>query len=532
MKKNIRQKIENLINAKKYSAAVQLIDREIKIAPNNLESEMLKGVCIFASGNYKESSKYFHLLHEKYPTDLNICRFAGDSYLKIGEFLTCELFYKKIVANNPNDFECWMNLCVAAGSNAQHTDILFYSFQALKLRPSDPRCHNNIGTALLMAGRMNDALISFETAVQLKPDFTDPLSNIATILSMQGKTNEAIEAFEALLKTNPNDLTFQKTMKYRMSFDLFRKGQLTRGWEYYNYGFDVLDSRGRKPNRSFEVPEWNGTPLSDKQTLLIWREQGLGDEIMFLSALSEISHTCPNIIVECDPRLVPILSRTFPEVLFRAQEIGNDGKSKNTDFDFHISIGNAFGLIRSTIASFALEKPYWIPNQELSTKYSERLAALPGKYKVGIAWRSTKLNVERNTSYTSLSDWKEILALPNIDFINLQHGDCANELSNCEQEYGIKIHNWDDIDLMNDLESVFALTSNLDLVVTPCTAISEMAPSLGVPTMIMFLANTWVLFGTDKYLVHQDTKAYVTEVGEEVATLIPTIAKDIGYITQ
>jgi len=532
MKKNARDNVEKLINAKKYSIAIKSLDRELSLTPNDLEAQKLKGVCIFANGNYKESSKYFHQLHEKYPTDLDICRFAGDSYLKIGEFSTCELFYKKIVARNPNDFECWMNLCVAAGSNAQHTDILFYSFQALKLRPSDPRCHNNIGTALLMAGRMNDALISFETAVQLKPDFTDPLSNIATILSMQGKTDQAIAAFESLLKSNPNDLMFQKTMKYRMSFDLFRKGELKRGWEYYNYGFKMVDSRGRKPNRSFEVPEWNGSPLNNNQTLLIWREQGLGDELMFLSVLSEICDICENIVVECDPRLIPILSRSFPKVSFRAQGMRIDGASNHTDFDFHISIGNAFGLLRPTISSLDMEKPYWVPNQDLSKKYGERLAKLPGKYKVGIAWRSTKLNVERNSSYTSLSEWKEILSLPNIDFINLQHGDCADELANCEKEYGIKIHTWDDIDLMNDLESVFALTTNLDLVVTPCTAISEMAPLLGVPTMIMFLANTWVLFGTDQYLVHKDTKAYVAELGKEVSTLLPTIAQDIGYITQ
>lgn len=532
MKKSTKDKVENLISAKNYLLAINILDKELLAKPDNLDTQILKGVCIFASGNYKDSSIYFHQLHEKYPTNLEICRFAGDSYLKIGEFTVSEMFYKKIVANNPDDFECWMNLCVAAGSNAQHSDILFYSFQALKLRPSDPRCHNNIGTALLMAGKINEALISFETAVQLKPDFTDPLSNIATILSMQGKTDQAIEAFEALLKSNPNDLMYQKTMKYRLSFDLFRKGELKKGWEYYKCGFDILDSRGRKPNRSFDVPEWDGSPLNDNQTLLIWREQGLGDELMFFSVLSEACQVCRNIIVECDPRLIPIFNRSFPNILFRSHGNIIEGNSNFSDFDFHVSIGNLFAHFRPTIQSFNVNRPYLTPDSDLSEKFSDRLKKLPGRFKVGIAWRSTKLNVERNSSYTSLSDWKEILSLPNIDFINLQHGDCADELANCENEYGIKIHNWDDIDLMNDLESVFALTSNLDLVVTPCTAISEIAPSLGVPTMIMFLANTWVLFGTDQYLVHPDTKAYVAEMGQGVSTLIPLIAQDISSITQ
>src|SRR3546814_4703679 len=36
----------------------------------------------------------------------------------------------------------------------------------------------------------------------------------------------------------------------------------------------------RKPNRRFRQPRWQGEDISDKR-ILVWREQGVGDEIDF-----------------------------------------------------------------------------------------------------------------------------------------------------------------------------------------------------------------------------------------------------------
>ena len=58
----------------------------------------------------------------------------------------------------------------------------------------------------------------------------------------------------------------------------------------------------------------------DDKTILIWAEQGIGDEIMFTSILPTLSQMTEKIIIECNLRLVPLLRRSFPQIQFFSQE--------------------------------------------------------------------------------------------------------------------------------------------------------------------------------------------------------------------
>ena len=58
-------------------------------------------------------------------------------------------------------------------------------------------------------------------------------------------------------------------------------------------------------------PRWNG----EKCKLLVVAEQGLGDEIVFASCYNDLAADVEEAWIECDPRLIPIFTRSFPENL-------------------------------------------------------------------------------------------------------------------------------------------------------------------------------------------------------------------------
>jgi ADP-heptose:LPS heptosyltransferase len=153
-------------------------------------------------------------------------------------------------------------------------------------------------------------------------------------------------------------------------------------------------------------------------------------------------------------------------------------------------------LFRRTINSFNNEKNLFKPVEDFRNKYSELLEPYKSKLLVGISWRGGVLSALRNDNYTSLLDWKEVLTLPNCQFVNLQYGECEDELNEAEVLFGIKIIRWKNLDLKNDLESVMALASNLDYVVSVGTAISTIAPAVGVRT-ILLTRRTWLMLGEE-----------------------------------
>jgi len=252
--------------------------------------------------------------------------------------------------------------------------------------------------------------------------------------------------------------------------------------------------------RKFHQQKWNGENIQDR-TLLVWREQGLGDEIEFSSCLLDIHNASHvgRVIVECDKRLINIFSRIFPNFVFRSESFDSEGYSRQNDFDFHCPVGTLPKIFRKTIQEFLPYQMQFEVLPSLKEKFKSRLAPYKDKKLIGICWRSGLLKIERNSNYTVIDDWDTLLIQEDLQFVNLQYGECELELQSVEERLGIKILRWNDVDLKNDLESVIALSSELDSVVTVGTAVVALAGYSGVKTY-MLSHKSWIMLGEEKNL--------------------------------
>jgi ADP-heptose:LPS heptosyltransferase len=138
--------------------------------------------------------------------------------------------------------------------------------------------------------------------------------------------------------------------------------------------------------------------------------------------------------------------------------------------------------------------PLLKPDPRDIEKFAGRLAEFKDKKLVGICWRSHKLSATRNKKYTVLEDWRSVLSIPGVVYVNLQYGECEEEIQQVESELSIRILRWPDLDLMNDFSGVAALIKNLDLVVSISSAVVPLAGAVGTQTISMTRKN-WVLLG-------------------------------------
>ena len=265
------------------------------------------------------------------------------------------------------------------------------------------------------------------------------------------------------------------------------------------------------------------------ETLLIWREQGLGDELVFLGALHDVCARVKHVIVECDGRLIPPLSREFSSVTFREPAFRPfpSMEAIHGDFDYQIPMGSLMRLFRPDPDSFRATRPLVKPDPQRVDDFTKRLAALPEKINIGLCWRSGMLNPERNHFYTSVSDWEPLLRMRGVNIINLQYGDCREELENVQTHFGVTIHRWPDLDLRDDLDGVFSLLRTLDYMVTVDTSVSAMAPAVGTPTSVLCADNNWMLFGRDEYLIYPGIQVYTNLSNEPLRDRIPDIVEDL-----
>ena len=105
--------------------------------------------------------------------------------------------------------------------------------------------------------------------------------------------------------------------------------------------------------------------------------------------------------------------------------------------------------------------------------------------KIGISWRAGGQPGERRMRTTSLDLWRRLLAVRGATFINLQYGDCVDEIADMRRETGIEIHDWADADPLVDMDAFAAKVAAVDLVVSVDNSTVHLSGALGVPTWLV-----------------------------------------------
>jgi hypothetical protein len=269
-----------------------------------------------------------------------------------------------------------------------------------------------------------------------------------------------------------------------MALALLTKGNFAHGWRKYEWRFL---KKGSCPP-PFPYPHWDGSLLKGK-TLFVYAEQGIGDEIMFASCLQEVIDIADLCIVECDKRLVPLFSRSFPKAKFLAR-VSSDQLSLTElpPADMKVAMGTLPLFLRPSLASFPQRKAYLFADVREVEGWRELYKTLGEGLKIGISWQGGKGYVRRIRSIP-LVQWGKLLSIPGIHFVNLQYGDCTAELEKIKEKLGTTIHHWEDADPLKELDGFAAKIAALDLVISVDNSTVHMAGALGVPVWTLLPFN-------------------------------------------
>jgi tetratricopeptide (TPR) repeat protein len=492
----------------RYEEAVSLYEKLLAIVPR--DSQALNNIAIAydALGRYDKFYEMALRGLDVAPDDVGMINVVAIAEYKLGMHKAAYERLMRGVDTHGMTYEIAMNLCSVCGELELHSEGLKYALDAVQLSPTKPSAHNNLGSAFMSLGKTEEAKHCFETTLILEKDNAFAHTNLGVLLNKESKHIEAIERFEKALKLLPTYET-QDTSRNRffMGLSQLAIGNLEEGWLNYEYGWKLPSNNGRNPKRTFDVPCWKGEDLSGK-TILVWREQGLGDEIFFFSAVKHLFALGGRVIIECDPRLVPTLQRSYPTSVVRAQTyyLASPHKSFYSDFDYQIPAGSLFAHFYNETSKFNESGPYIkVPEHNVKV-FDERLGPRNGALRVGICWRSGDLNATRNVHYSALSDWEEIFKIQGLQFINLQYGEVRKEVQMAETEYEISLNNWSDIDRKDNLDELAALISTLDLVISVGTAVAQISAAVGVPVWLMHIGNDWPQFGQANYPVYPNVK--------------------------
>ena len=399
---------------------------------------------------------------------------------------------EQALALDPDYLPAMNNLAEVYQELGEHDLQLKNCLRAVQKYPNSALAFNNLGSALVDRGMFDEAQHAFETCLLLDDKSFEARFNLAQLASRMGRTQLAIEHLVSAKNQVQNKNQRQlDVLDFQLGIEYLTCGRIHEGFELYEKGFSsaIPASLARRPQRQFSVPNWNGQNLGPNERLMVWREQGVGDEIRFASLIPLLPESIlESLTIECDHRLVDLFQRSMPKVEVRADI------DSSLDYAYQLPIGSLPRFLMKSIDVLSDYPALLNPDPVEINRFAARLEEFNDKKLVGICWRSHKLSAKRNKKYTVLDDWHSVLSIPGAVFVNLQYGECEEELLQVEQELGIRIQRWDDLDLMNDFSGVAGLIKNLDLVISVSSAVVPLAGALGVSTICMCHQN-WALLG-------------------------------------
>jgi tetratricopeptide (TPR) repeat protein/ADP-heptose:LPS heptosyltransferase len=422
--------------------------------------------------------------------------------------------HRAALAIDPSLSSAWVNLGGALRAAYRFGEAAAAFSQALERSPDLVEAWTGLGYALFRLGNVAGAERAIEKALTLVPDYPPALIDLAQIRMHQGRHAEALPALNRVLERHPDE----PLARWNRAHILLLQGDLTQGYSDYRARFAAGQAT---PCRRFAMPEWQGQEIMGRR-LLVWREQGLGDEILWADLIADLLTRGARVIVECDTRLVGLLSRSFPGALVRPETVDP------RDADFHCAMGDLPALLRPTLADFEDVKAGWmVPDPVRVQEMAARLDALPAGLRVGFCWRSQRQDGDRKLGHLPLPTLLPLLTLPGIVPVCLQYDDATAEIAALQASYGITMHRFADIDLKNDLEAAAALTAGLDLVITAPTSVGEIAASLGTPVWRFQYARDWTFLGGGLRPWYPTMRVFVVRLVEDAVPLMVRTLTDL-----
>lgn len=364
----------------------------------------------------------------------------GWAYMKAGEAYTPLAYqiYRRAVSLYPYRRELWNNLSRCADELHRYEEALGYSLHSIELDPKYAPGYSNAACSLINLARYDEALQYADAGLEMDPADRNCLCN--------------------------------------KGFALLGKQEWDKAWDFYEH---TLGYRFRLEWIYGDEPRWDGTK---GKHVIVYGEQGIGDEIMFAQCIPEMAQDCAHVIVDCDHRLEGLFRRSFPQIEVHGTRRRNDvAWMEGKQIDARCAIGSLAAFYRRSVDSFP-RKPFLVADAERRKMWR---AMFDGYRKpvIGIAWSGGRELTGSRARKLELSDFLPLMREWDVEWVSLEYKDRKDEIEKFQRQYGIVIRSFDWINKTDDYDDTAALIAELDGVVGIHTTSLHCAGALGVKVL-------------------------------------------------
>jgi tetratricopeptide (TPR) repeat protein len=460
-------------------SAVQLIRAAIALDETQPAYHSNLGTILQSQGQLEQASESYARAMALDPALAEVHYNLGNVFYAQDKFDHAVESYKRAVALQPRLAEAHYNLGNALQACSMLSEAIASYERALAIDPEKYEALHNLGNALQAQDKMEEAMACYQQVLTRQPRYARVHYSVGAALHAMGKVDDALVWYRSAqaLQADFAEAAFAESLA-----QLFC-GDFAGGWSNHEKRWQTREHM--PPMRNYACPLWNGERLADDR-LLLWGEQGIGDEVMFAGLIPDVLRAGNHCVVDCDSRLKPLFARSFPGVrVVSGGKIGSAAENPghaDAKIAAHLPMGSLPHWFRASRAAFAATtSSYLVPDRVERDRFRARYA--DGRRLVGIAWHTNNRKTGQMRSI-DLSVFASLFERPDIRWISLQYGDHSalqDEAAAARAPLVIDRS----VNQFVDLDRFAAQIAAMDLVLCIDNSTAHLAGALGVPTWVL-----------------------------------------------
>lgn len=449
--------------------ALSLLGQAVAEDPDNVERRFNYAAMALDLGSTDIAVEEFSTVAESVPQDPAAHTLLGNALTKAGRFEEAVSAQEKAVSLAPTHPGLWANLAHAylAWGKLEAADA--GNEHALTLGPKEPELHFNVASTKVLKGDLEAAVRSFQTTIELDPRHARAHTSLGVVMRTLGHLEAGLASQEHAMTLYPESID----VRWNLALSYLFHGRYEEGWPLYEARRERDPQLGRE---GFGIP-WDGRPQFD-ETLVIEREQGLGDTIMNARFLRRAKERVGRLILRCQSVLCPLLEESLdaPGVIIAPFELEPYPGLYAPMMSLPYLLGQGRDLLTD-------QGPYLTASPTRVAEWAQRLGP-KSRPRIGLVWQGNPGFKADSKRSIPIEAFRPLLEQPDIEVISLQqrHG--------LEQLDALPVHlRPRELEGPVDQDGAFldtaAVMMNLDFVVTSDTAPAHLSGAMGVPTALV-----------------------------------------------
>jgi len=500
----------------KIPEALVIYRQALKLNPNYIDALNNQGICLQTLNRHEEALVSYTQALRLRPDYANLYYNQGICLKVLNRHEEALASYTQAIKLKPDYIEALNNQGNCLQSLNRHEEALASYTQAIKLKLGNVEAHYNQGNCLKVLNRHEEALASYTQAIKLKPDYIEALNNQGNSLKSMNRHEEALASYTQALTFQPGyaeafnnqGSCLQSISRYEealasytqaiklqpdhveahlnLSLLQLLQGNFKEGWKNYEWRKKLPENKKTYTSITEQLA-WSGEQDLKNTTILISKEQGLGDYIQCCRYLPMIQDLGAKITLDISKSLRSLIDTLDIDKTYADE-------SQKVQFQYHCTIMSLPLAFKTELDTIPKQNPYLFATDDKKRYWQEKLGKKTAT-RIGLVWSGNISHENDRNRSLSLDQLKPWLNLP-YEFHSLQIDYRDHDLKLLPTFPNLYCHEKD----ISDFSDTAGLIESMDLIICVDTSVAHLAGALGKKVLILLPYAPdfrWLLDRTD-----------------------------------